>query len=221
MKSPKRIAFVAAILAGATLFSTAADAALIARDYATPGDGLLTYDTNSGLEWLDFSVSYGHAPGAALATHPGFHMASRDEVTSLFVGAGIPADHVKYEQTVYFPEDVAAGHLLSQTIGVTGSYFGGAVEQTYGRVLRPDGAHYDIFFWENRSPPATPIGLSVNYLNFGNSLNAWGSNQADFLVRAGAPEVAGVPEPATWAMMLAGFGLLGGGLRRRAKLASA
>ena len=29
-----------------------------------------------------------------------------------------------------------------------------------------------------------------------------------------AVEVAGVPEPATWATMIAGFGLIGGGLRR-------
>lgn len=32
----------------------------------------------------------------------------------------------------------------------------------------------------------------------------------------GATAVAGVPEPAAWAMMLGGFGLLGGALRRRA-----
>lgn len=33
-------------------------------------------------------------------------------------------------------------------------------------------------------------------------------------------EVAGVPEPATWATMIAGFGLIGGGLRRQARAAA-
>ena len=33
-------------------------------------------------------------------------------------------------------------------------------------------------------------------------------------------EIAAVPEPATWAMMIGGFGLVGGTLRRRSKVAS-
>ena len=34
-------------------------------------------------------------------------------------------------------------------------------------------------------------------------------------VRFGANADTGVPEPATWAMMIAGFGLVGGAMRRR------
>jgi hypothetical protein len=33
--------------------------------------------------------------------------------------------------------------------------------------------------------------------------------------------VSGVPEPTTWAMMIVGFGLAGGALRRRNQLAAA
>lgn len=33
--------------------------------------------------------------------------------------------------------------------------------------------------------------------------------------RIGTTNTPGVPEPTTWAMMLTGFGLLGGALRRR------
>jgi hypothetical protein len=33
--------------------------------------------------------------------------------------------------------------------------------------------------------------------------------------------VAGVPEPASWAMMLAGFGMIGGALRRRSSAVAA
>ncbi len=42
--------------------------------------------------------------------------------------------------------------------------------------------------------------------------------QLYFTVRNGAvvvPPIAGVPEPMTWAMMIAGFGMIGAGLRRR------
>ncbi|MFA7441709.1 MAG: PEPxxWA-CTERM sorting domain-containing protein [Sphingomonadaceae bacterium] len=35
----------------------------------------------------------------------------------------------------------------------------------------------------------------------------------------GGAEVVAVPEPATWAMLIAGFGMVGAGLRRRAALA--
>lgn len=38
---------------------------------------------------------------------------------------------------------------------------------------------------------------------------------AELRVFAGAPTVGGVPEPASWAMMLAGFGIVGGVMRRR------
>ena len=38
-----------------------------------------------------------------------------------------------------------------------------------------------------------------------------------FTVRNGTVVVPSVPEPATWAMMITGFGLVGGVMRRRPK----
>lgn len=40
-------------------------------------------------------------------------------------------------------------------------------------------------------------------------------SSGDALVTPVSPSVAAVPEPATWAMMLIGFGLIGAGMRRR------
>jgi len=40
-------------------------------------------------------------------------------------------------------------------------------------------------------------------------------NNEFILVRLDAPLIGAVPEPATWALMLVGFGLVGGSLRAR------
>lgn len=46
-----------------------------------------------------------------------------------------------------------------------------------------------------------------------------GSNTAVFTLGQVTVPVAGVPEPATWAMMLGGFGFMGAAMRRRTKVA--
>ena len=43
----------------------------------------------------------------------------------------------------------------------------------------------------------------------------YGTDQAGTLNVRGAPEVGSIPEPATWAMMLLGFGAIGAAVRRR------
>jgi hypothetical protein len=186
-----------------------AQASLIVRDYATPGDGLITYDPLTGLEWLDLSVSLNSPPGSVVANYSGFRLAYRSEVESLLIAAGIPQAHLNTGLT--YLEDLPAGQLLANTIGVNFSAFNGAVKQIYGRVLRPTNDRYDLYFLEIRSSPATPQGTSNLFLINGNTLTSWGSNDADFLVRQAAPQV---PEPATFGLV--GLALLGGGwsLRR-------
>lgn len=53
---------------------------------------------------------------------------------------------------------------------------------------------------------------NVLYLGFDDNTGNPDDNHDDILIR-----VSAVPEPATWAMMIAGFGLVGGAVRRRAK----
>lgn len=61
------------------------------------------------------------------------------------------------------------------------------------------------------------------------SVTFWGDGFGEYLVAGGTVRYAlldqgslpAVPEPATWAMMLTGFGVVGGALRRRSKLALA
>jgi hypothetical protein len=207
-----RIARIAGTMAAAALLAATADATLIVRDYATPGDGLITYDSRTGLEWLDLSVSFDRAPASALATYSSFHMASLDEAESLFVSAGVAADHIKTNVQTYYTADAAAGAQLVNAIGA--NYLYPTSAYIYGRVLRPDGVHYDVLeagigLPGNRSP-----GMWSKLVIIGNTLSGWQNTDADFLVRTAAP-VGGVPEPASWTMLILGFGAVGGALRRR------
>jgi len=82
----------------ADLFANATYAGIISRDLHEPGDGLLTYDTQSGREWLDILLLYGLpvnelptvlSPGG---TYSGFKLASFADVEQFAFSAGF--DHV-------------------------------------------------------------------------------------------------------------------------------
>jgi hypothetical protein len=61
------------------------------------------------------------------------------------------------------------------------------------------------------------VELSNFAVRYQSITGAQGGNSG---IGVGTPSVDAVPEPATWAMMIGGFGLVGGALRRRRSLAS-
>lgn len=68
---------------------------LIEADLNTPGDGLITRDTNAGLDWLDLTATQGQSVIEVLADYngfisAGFRYATPDEVEALFIAASIP-----------------------------------------------------------------------------------------------------------------------------------
>ena len=63
--------------------SQLASAALVVSDYQTVGDGLITYDTDTGLRWLDIPVTFG------LSSVDGFRQAKVTELIGLYRAAGI------------------------------------------------------------------------------------------------------------------------------------
>lgn len=77
---------------------------------------------------------------------------------------------------------------------------------------------FDVLNWELSYPNATPPGRVVQLRgndvasDFGTTTNAW-------FALYDSP-VGVVPEPASWAMLLVGFGLIGAAMRQRARRAS-
>jgi len=72
---------------------------------------------------------------------------------------------------------------------------------TIGGLSLLDGQSFG-FRWVDVNSAATDHGLAVD----------------DLSITATLAAAAGVPEPASWAMMIGGFGLAGGALRRRARV---
>jgi PEP-CTERM motif len=70
------------------------------------------------------------------------------------------------------------------------------------------------------------IAASAFYgLNTANSYISLSSEDVSYVAASGhnyaAPAVSAVPEPSTWAMIIAGFGIMGTSLRRRRSIVSA
>jgi hypothetical protein len=91
-----------------------------------------------------------------------------------------------------------------------------------------------IHFGNGATGPVPGIGGTAFYrLNFGVATNAitvnWGAGSTGILYKTSVapppppppPVTPPIPEPATWAMLIAGFGLVGATARRRKTLAAA
>lgn len=90
-----RTTLVASIL---LLVSVQANAALLAVDAWETGDGKLTRDTETGLDWLDLSITNGLSVNDILVDNYGglldygFQWATTDDVLTLFMNAGAIMD---------------------------------------------------------------------------------------------------------------------------------
>jgi hypothetical protein len=109
----------------------------------------------------------------------------------------------------------------AQTItGITGTFNGSEITGLAG-VFGANNLFYSTgpFFVDGNGLGFTTAGISANlFVTNGTSyrVNTQGAGLLTGLVTASAtPLAAAVPEPATWAMMLLGFGGMGVALRRR------
>lgn len=215
-----------AVLTG-TLLATPATASTFLG--STPGPdssppaGLLTIDFNSANQLSDIQGLSGNG-----------------QIVQGFA-SGVYAqpfgDTTKY---LSVPQNGSSG---TATLDLTGYNFGGTVEgfsfywgsiDTYNSLVINTSLGSSVFAFNGSNPPPPANGAQFDSANnrrvfFGlaqgetlNSLQFVSNGYAmevDDLVFTGT---SGVPEPATWAMMLGGFGMVGGGMRsarrRNAKL---
>lgn len=182
-----------------------ANAALISKDYAVAGDNLITLDTDSNLEWLDFSATRGISILKILSGTGGwisnFRYATRTEVETLLEHAGFPNLH-QYNYA-YTAQAVAFNNLFNTSGNTCDSRFACA-------------------FW------TAPGGSQADYLNVGTSMDGRGMayifqnhiSVADAPVTSGsalvrmAQQNTNVPEPGTIALLGLGLAALSS-LRKR------
>lgn len=92
----RRLLTVVLVAALFMLSGPTAHAAVSARDWQTPGDGLLTLDTATGLQWLDVTVTQGLSWNAVTSQlgeggrFTGFRRPSEAELATFWADAGIP-----------------------------------------------------------------------------------------------------------------------------------
>jgi PEP-CTERM motif len=135
---------------------------------------------------------------------------------------------------VYFVADLAHPQTLTQQVNITNGtqyIFGFDVYVPFNGQNNGNDANFSAtvggFTFANFAASATPAGnwLHLSSTGFGNGnglvdfvfeYSSFGVPAKDFIIdRVYFAETGAVPEPATWAMMLAGFGVVGFAMRRR------
>jgi hypothetical protein len=221
----RKMSYTVAVLVGiaSMLALGQADAAtLVSADLNSAGDGLITIDKSTSLEWLDLTATVGQSRAQVLASSyvmQGFRYATQSEVTQLWEDAGSSGA-------------VESAALLIDLMGCTSSVIpsasgcivpeGGTATQDWNIGFfgsgPTDAGLVDIL---TGSPPLFPPGGTTDFdINFGAHPEIDILNRHDvgsYLVR---DAISAVPEPDVWVMLIFGFGLTGGLLRyRRSQLA--
>ncbi|MFK7914879.1 MAG: PEP-CTERM sorting domain-containing protein [Pseudomonadales bacterium] len=124
-----------------SLASAGASAALISTDLNNAADGLLTLDTDTGLEWLDltetFNMSIGQVQpllnsGASLSS---FRLAEVSEVHTLMSNAGLPVSTTTGTISSA-AADLGAANALTALLGETvGAHYGSRYNGVRGHLL--------------------------------------------------------------------------------------
>ena len=226
---------VGAGLALASTIPNVSHATVFATDWHAAGDGLITRDTVNGLDWLDLTVTQGLSYDQALAlTRPGrafagFKIARLDELFGLYgqaVGQVTPASNGNTPVSDFTPDETAAQRQFVDLLGATFTYdypeFGvrrdaiGVLSKAAGTDDPTHVAGGLFFYFANGS------ASSYSWFNNDSTLRSNAdANVGVYLVRAIDGGGAAVPEAASWAMLLTGFGIVGAGVRARRWFAGA
>jgi len=179
-------------------------------DYNTLANGLRVYNggTLTGLPGSNWILASFSDPESSIRVFPNI-----DHYGSAYDG---------YQYTIYGSNDLSNWTFLFDALTVNGSgepftlgaSAGTAPTNVNNVGVNPSGGLVGYIADFNFSAP-------YQYYAFGASTVAIAQGNADQELSGVTAIERGVPEPATWALMLAGFGGLGVALRARRKVASA
>jgi hypothetical protein len=213
----------AGLVLAASLFLTTAPAALAAlvSENSVYGANTLTLDTNTGLEWLDVTLTQGQSINTVSSLlgagqqFAGFRYAFRSELHTLILDGGVSAEPLFFSTAAgnvtavanlisllgqTFTQDPLEADLFG-TLGWTGDH----------GFLGPDDAERgNIYIQRNcgNGPCATAQAFGFAQAS---GLDLAIDTTGSFLVRSA------VPEPSTWAMMILGFAGVGFMAYRRSR----
>lgn len=193
------------VVAGALVLGAgSANASLIEKDlFVGSGDKYITFDANTGLSWLDLTFTAGWSVENVVNSNligSGFRYAKAFEIDQLVTDMGGS-----------FQGSLPSGFLLEMgKLGIT---------QETSSLQRVQGMVWNGIFIQMASIDVIFQPDGTNLQTYGRNNLQWSYNSSmptmgNFLVR----EVSPIPEPETYAMMLAGLGLLGLARRRKQKL---
>lgn len=208
MKSHRIISAAAALLAGLTVASTANASVQITFDagLATPAPGYTlvnTFDSAAGLTGTNFQIKV--PPADTNGAPPANSIPSGTPYLSVLSGGSAtytfaaPVTAFQFDWGSIDTYNTLTINGSSSTIIVPGSNF---INPANGdQVSAGTNGRFTV------SGTAGETFTSVTFSSSGNSF------EVDNLAVAGA-----VPEPATWALMMLGFGGLGAAMRRKPKV---
>lgn len=201
----KKIIAVCILALGAMNASATVISDLSERDWLTSGDGLLTFDASTGLEWLDLSVTLGNSiiDTEAMSFFGDFRWATTTQVDDLTSTTGLSGFDVSND-----PQKIADSLALCQLMGPTG---GTAPDCHLSAILSRAPLDERIFYSEVFvSIIDSEVKVDINEgLNNAPSFPFGGAGS--WLVRDAAPST--IPEPGT--LLLLTLGLAGLGVRLR------
>lgn len=197
----KRILMLMALLG----FANPANAAMISSDWMTANDGLITTDSISGMEWLDWSHTASRSYddisskfGFGMEFH-GFRYATQMELTELYTNVGFT-----------FPTNVGSSNV--SIVPDFLSFFG--VTASGARIGTGTEAIYDLSITSGKHAVAVAYSTGV-VLSF---LFEASDNLSDSFTGSALVRVAAVPVPAALPLFGTGLAVMGLlGWRRKRK----
>jgi hypothetical protein len=220
MRIVLRLAPIAWVLA-AVLVSGTARAALVS-EASSFGPGTITFDTQTGLRWLDLTESNGLSHAEVLqqlglgGTFEGYRLATRAEVSDFFAHAGFDLSPATLQ--LFVPQNFDPAVALAALVGELANNGNCGASCTFsfttGFLADPptipntfaeaNFAFFDNSAGQDPTSPAAPVGRVILE---GGSFGSGFSGQGAWLVL--------VPEPSTLLLCMAGLAGLSAVGRRR------